>query len=191
MRLVIYFLVLLPWPLWSMGLGDWHEVTPQGTDFNDPGGMITMTLPNGTPYCAAKEWYFYKGYIMGIGLQLDGERLLLPRDTIYFILEEASSTIQEFEDQASWITAIEAQHLKPWIWTRWYRDSWNHWYVLLFWLLFLLPLSLLLGGATIYNIYRLTVHSNTRSSRGRWFGALALPVLLLLTYLLSAYPGSW
>ena len=105
MRFLIYFMVLLPCSLLSMGFGDWHEVTQNGTDFNDPGGMITMTLPNGRPYCAVKKWYFYRGYIIGAGLKLDGPSLLLPRDTLFFILEEANSTVQEFENETSWATA--------------------------------------------------------------------------------------
>ena len=67
-----------------MGFGDWEANTKHNTNFNFPGGWLTITLANGKTYENPIKWYFYKDNIIGIGK----EHLQGNQEPVFFVINE-------------------------------------------------------------------------------------------------------
>lgn len=64
-----------------------------------------------------QKWYFYKGHI--IGLFEDDQPLR------YFIINEATCSLDSFTNMTEFENAITTKHLNPLIWKRWHNDNWG------------------------------------------------------------------
>lgn len=190
MRLLLSIILLVVCcHVYGMGFSDWREVTPNGTVFDDPGGYFTITLANGEIYPNRPDrWYFYHDHI--IGHMTEKTVSTGTRTTTYFIIDEIEGEIREFQDKLSWQQVLTRESLQPWIWTRWHWDNWNHMKIVVFWLIFGFPLTIPLIGFNIYWIYKAFKSKRDYGIRRWTVRAAIFPLILLMIYGLSNYPGS-
>ena len=64
-----------------------------------------------------QKWYFYKGHIIG---SFEDDQPLR-----YFIINEATCSLDSFSNITEFENAITTNHLNPLIWTRWHNDNWG------------------------------------------------------------------
>ena len=96
-----------------MGLGDWGHTTKYGTHFDGIGSTIISCKNNDVEF--VRKWYYYRNHIIGNCGSYN-------RANSFFILDEKTCQVQVFERKEHWGKSISKAGLKPFFWTRWYRD---------------------------------------------------------------------
>lgn len=157
--------------------GYWERETANGTQFID-GPAPTIKFKDGTSFVMPSKWYFYQDHIIGV-LDRRGQ------EKIYLVIDELNSEVSSFEEDA-WRAFIHTHRLKPLLWTRWYTDNWNHMRGLIFLLIFGFPFTI---GWLLLHIRWIRRAKETGARKYLVYLSI-LPLLLLMTYLFSEFPGS-
>ncbi len=164
----------LPDQSMAQGMGDWTEVTRLGTRMEN--GHIY--LKKGTQLDHVNQWYFYKDHIIG-------------KANEYFIINEWSNVLQLFQKEEDWQAAIDQQHLRPKLWTRWYMYEWHFFSDnLLFALILAFPLTLTLLGLFLWNLYRVIWKENFNIRKPSTIVLVLILFLMSIRYVLDCYPAS-
>lgn len=97
------------------GLSAFEEKTPYNNTLSYDGSgshwayFDFTSRPNlATKLVYFKEFYFYKGHIIG------------KADSLFFVVNEAEPEMAEFKNKAQFEKYLREHSLKPLVWTRWY-----------------------------------------------------------------------
>ncbi|RAJ08653.1 hypothetical protein LX64_01307 [Chitinophaga skermanii] len=114
------------------GLSAWSEKTPfnhiiehDGT----AGGWVSLYLDTTT--VNFKNFYFYKTYLIAYD------------DSLQYIINEKTSTVQQFHNETAWKAALKEQSLEP-IWKREYNSNYGTDKLAVIFFLIFVPFPLLL-----------------------------------------------
>lgn len=125
-RLLICLFICFAQSVFAGGLSSWSQETPYGNElwYECTGENEWITLIyrgdfDGSNVDHVKEWYFYKGHIIG---KLDQGRSLGDK---YFIFNDADGYAVGFSSETAFEKALAQKGLKPSIWTRWYNTHWG------------------------------------------------------------------
>lgn len=157
--------------------GYWHRETKNGTEFVD-GPDPSIVLKDGTSLAMPDEWYFYKDHIVG-ALGRDQEKT-------YVVIDELNSGVSTFNQEEAWQAFINSHRLKPLLWTRWYTGDWNKMRAAIYLLVFMFPITI---GWLLLHIRWISKARKTGARKYYVYFSI-LPMLLLITYLFSQFPGS-
>ncbi|MBV8252018.1 MAG: hypothetical protein JO154_05370 [Chitinophaga sp.] len=109
----LFLFLLIPFRSFAGGLSAWEEMTPYNNTIahdGTSGGWITLTMDTTT--VSFKHFYFYRGYIVASA------------DSLQYIINEKTKSIQQFTDVNAWQQAIAQQHLDP-LWKREFDDCYG------------------------------------------------------------------
>ena len=176
---ILIIFTLSSFNVYGYGLSDWQHETPCGNLIDDNGNGITLHLTKkGQEMSLIKRWYFYKDHIIGIS-----------RDN-YFIVNESTEQIYQFNNESAWQNAIQQNKLTPPLWTRWYADNWVDFDYLLIAIvlgfIFSIPLALLL----LLMLYRAIVIEHFSLKEMNTAILLMLILVFGLIAILDAFPQS-
>ncbi len=176
---VLLFLIAFGFANEALALmpGYWERETINGTQFID-GPEPTMKLRDGTSMAMPSKWYFYQDYIVGV---LDRRS----QEKSYIVIDELNSEVSTLEEEA-WHAFINTHRLKPLLWTRWYTGDWNKMTTLGYLMIFGFPITI---GWLLLHI-RWIIKARKTGARKYFVYLSILPMLLLITYLFSEFPGS-
>ncbi|KQC02797.1 hypothetical protein [Pedobacter sp. Hv1] len=127
-----------------------------------------------------KQFYFYKGYIVGRA------------DSLFFVANERKPTVLKFTDSVKFEAFLIKNNLKPKLWTRWYDhyyDEANFKYLLLF-AFFLFPITLLIISLYLYCFVNVLKGKKVKFYKAKMFYLIALPSFILFVYLFQTFPQS-
>jgi hypothetical protein len=177
--LLSFSFLLISLNVTGFGLGDWQHETPGGNLMSDPGSGTQLTIrKSGYEILGIERWYFYNDFIIGeFGDQ-------------QFIVDENTGEKWIFDNRENWTREIQAQGLKPALWTRWYTDNWvdSDWLVI--WLFFGFFISIPLAFFFLFALYRVIVKERFRLTGLYTLFVSSVVIVIGLTLLLDHYPSS-
>ena len=168
----------LPTFLLAGGLSSFQESTPYNNTLyydGSAGSPVTFmfgatsgasdTLSIQATQTAFSDFYFYKGHIIA------------ETDTSFTVINEKVPAINFFDDQASFDTYLDANNLRPKIWTRWYNKNYDeaNFKTLGFAAFYFFPISLVIIGLAIY--FAISIRK-TRNRTYKVFKKVYLTVLI-------------
>ena len=144
-----------------------------------------LTLKNGKQLHQLVEWYFYKNHIIGKKKKSAESSSSIE----YFIVNERRNSILIFESKDRWDEDLKENNLKPFLWTRWFDDNWDHIETLKLYAFLWFPFTIILI------IFNLSIWWKiTRFEDGWTYGfykASITPLVIFIIFLLGKFPQSF
>lgn len=153
-----------------------HLVCLEYSDNN----LSTVGYPNTIVTACFKQFYFYKGYIIG------------RTDSLFIVANERKPAVLKFTDSVKFEAFLIKNNLKPKLWTRWYDhyyDEANFKYILFF-AFFLFPITLPIIFLYGYCLVHILKGKKAKFYKVKIAYLIALPSLILFIYLFQAFPQS-
>ncbi len=167
----------------GVGFSDWQCITPGKNSIdNYSGAGISLFMSNGVKYARVdnlERWYFNRSFI--VGRQKDH----------WFIANEKTFKVYSYNNERLWLDAIAKQHLKPFIWTRWYSDNWAFYSDWGFSIFLFFPLSILLVLIFVIICYRAARFEKFNVKKPMTIITILLIFTVLFIYLAEQFPQSF
>jgi hypothetical protein len=175
--IVSILFILMPAVSFGSGFSAWSDTTPYGHEMEHDGteeGWILLRLD--TTSVSFKHFYFYKNHTIAYS------------DSLYFIVNEQTESIQEFTQPDRWQAALATQHLQP-IWKREYDANYSSDKVGMVLLVLMIPIPFL--GPVLWLVCVISLFFSSR----KWYSfrkhyAWIYPLLLLSVYIFVSVPQS-
>ena len=180
--------------------GSWYFTTPGGNSFTSMSREIEVRSNSNEDisYPLPDSFYFYKGYIVGVGFDRDSAERRVPPDANYFVMEESSGKMSYFSSRNDWTGFRKTHNLNP-IWTRWYTDGFEIMWcdaILGFspfvYIPIILVVVLVLFG---YIVFRLLLRKKIIITQKTWlrviYAAISVTLFIYIDYLLSTHLQSF
>lgn len=164
--LTIFLLTFAHLSYARVGMGETTFKTPYGHEISDcdPYKETPVLIGYENKIKSLKEWYFYKGHIVGKG------------QSYYFIFNEYKDYLQYFESETEWQSAIKQQSLSP-FYIRWLdiTDSIDNLFLII---LFASPILIIFLIVVIWTVVDYRLWRNKKALK------IAVYVFLSLTFLI-------
>ena len=192
--LIALLLFFLPFNSLAGGLSSFQERTPyDNTLYYDGSAGSPVTFMFGATSRASdmiskqatqtafSDFYFYKGYVIA------------ETDTSFTVINEKQPGIHLFNDQASFDAFLDANNLRPKIWTRWYNKNYDeaNFKSLSFMVFYYFPISLVIIGLAIYFTISIRKTRNNAYKSFKKVYLIGLVAFIVFTYLLQIFPQSF
>ncbi|WP_133551481.1 hypothetical protein [Pedobacter duraquae] len=189
--LVLFF---LPTSLLAGGLSSFQERTPyDNTVYYDGSAGSPVTFMFGATSRASEaiskqatqtafsDFYFYKGYVIA------------ETDTSFTVINEKQPSVNFFNDQSSFDAYLDANNLRPKIWTRWYNKNYDeaNFKPLSFMAFYYFPVSIFIIGLTIYFTISIRKTKNNAYKSFKKVYLIGLVVFIAFVYFLQVFPQSF